>query len=246
MIFLSEYTISAENYDLDTKRFNYWCELGEKLSKGENLDSYISSLDSLDINFTPPENFELISRTNEKSGLLFSPNTEYRSSYYEGIVGSSLIGPAFESNTKDALIVYPVALEVYGMSPDYLVESELISAYGNDTINISPLIKTISNPEINNADHFIVYEFETSDAKWSEYKHCVGLALRKGNHFAFPIKILINDNGLQEKDKYIDIALRSVKYGSSVRKEWLELEEKVRKDEGVFPMKKHVRCIHKN
>ncbi|MDE6553690.1 MAG: hypothetical protein K2K98_12155 [Muribaculaceae bacterium] len=246
IILFSQVAVSAENYVPDTKRIIYWCELGEKLSKGESLENYISSLDSLDIFFTPPKNFKLIARTNEKSGVIFSPNLKYRSQYYDGIVGASLIGPAFESSSRDALILYPVAIDAFGISPDYLVESELISALSNDSINISSLIKISSNSEINNADHVIVYEFETSESQWNDYKHCVGLALRKKNHFAFPIKILLNDKGLQEKEKYIDIALKSINFGSNPKNEWIELEKKVRDDEGVFPMKKSPRCTHNN
>lgn len=67
--------------------------------------------------------------------MIFSPDPQYRSDHYDGQVGTSLLGPVFESDVKDALIVYPLAIDFIGMSPDYMMETELIAA-----INVIPSI----------------------------------------------------------------------------------------------------------
>ncbi len=226
-------------------RLVYWCEMSKgKTSNDEYIHAYRASMDSLDVAVNSPEGFQMTSDPDAESRLIFSPDPQYRSDHYDGQVGTSLLGPVFESDVKDALIVYPLAIDFIGMSPDYMMETELIAATGNDSINITPLINMLRNPDNINSDKTLVYEYEVKNPLWSDHNHCVALALRNKNHYAFPIKIFLNDEGLKNKEKYIEVALNSVRYGDQPKAEWIESENLVRPDEGVFPMKKPVKCHH--
>lgn len=221
-----------------------WFKIGEDLKGGEGLKAYEEAMDSLDIDVAAPAGFSIVRGGEHGNTMIFSPDPMYRSDCFNGVVGGSLLGPVYESDAKDALIAYPLALEMVGVSPDWLVETELFAANATDTLDITPLISVVKDAESANADWVIEYEYDVADPLWSSHRHCVALALRKKNHYAFPIKILFSDDGLKHKERYIDIALRSVRFGDNAKPEWIEKEAKVRADEGSFPMKKPFKCRH--
>lgn len=230
--------------DKDTIRFSYWYELGANMSNSKYLKDYISAMDSLDIKVIPPADFKMASVLEEGESLLFSPNPKFESQFYWGVIGWSIMGPIFESDLKDALIVYPLAIEFIGISPDSQIEKELMAANNSDSIDITQSVSILSNPNESNSDKILLYEYDIEDPRWKDYKHCVALAFRKKNHYTFPIKIFLNEDGLKKKEKHIERALKSVSYGDKPKPEWIELENMVRSDEGIFPMKKVPKCKH--
>ncbi|MDE7376970.1 MAG: hypothetical protein K2N16_08975 [Muribaculaceae bacterium] len=206
--------------------------MAEKLSGEEYMQAYTASMDSLDITVNAPAGF-----VQKDVPTIFFPSTEFVS--WEGSFGASFLGPAFESESKDALIVYPLAIDYIPqcLSPDGLVQGELICATGNESLDITNMIKVVYETGNVNADWIIEYEYDLADSKWEGPRHCVGLAIRKKNHFAFPIKIFLTDEGLKHKDEYVALALSCVKYGDQPKPEWIELEKNVRADELTFPLK---------
>lgn len=237
---------SAENNaaDLTNGRLLNWFKIGETLQGGEGLKAYEAAMDSLDVVVAAPAGFSIVRGEERGNTMVFSPDPLYQSDYFNGVVGASLLGPVYESGAKDAMIAYPLAIEMVGMSPDRLVETELFAANANDTIDITPLISVVKDVENSNADWIIEYEYDVTDPQWSSHKHCVALALRKKNHYAFPVKIFLSEDGLNQKEKYIEIALQSVRFGDNAKPEWIEKEGAVRPDEGSFPMKKPTQCHH--
>lgn len=233
----------------DNDRAKFWCEMGKDTSDGKYLDNYKAAMDTLDISMESPEGFTVFSNQDSYQWpYFFSPNEQFKPECYNGaIAGMSLYGPAYKSLSNDALILYPLFVEFNGVSPDYLIESELIAANSDESLDISGLISKISDKSVldkTNADNIIVYEYDIVNPKLCDFSHCVALAFRKKNHYAVPVKILLNNDGLKNKDKYLKVALNSVKYGNNTKPEWIEAEKAVRADEGTFPMKKTHHCHH--
>lgn len=232
----------------DNDRAKFWCEMGKVTSDGKYLDNYKAAMDSLDISVASPEGFTVYSNQSAYQWpYFFSPNEQFKSECNNGaIAGMSLYGPAYKSLSNDALILYPLCVEFNGASLDYLIESELIAANSNDALDISGMISKISDKSAldkANADNIIVYEYDITNPKLDDYSHCVALAFRKKNHYAVPVKILLNNEGLKNKDKYVRAALNSIRFGNNTKPEWEEAEKAVRDDEGTFPIKKY-KCKH--
>lgn len=228
-------------------RIQFWMSMGENISNEEYCDKYKSILDSLDIIVKFPS--ELIPYSDEayKVPFVFCPDQDYHNDPIGALVGASMYGPAFTPHSKDALILYPICVDLAGISPDYSIEQEFMCAYAKDSINITDMINVIEKNDItkvSNVDKIISYEYDIKSSKLDGFKYCVGLAFRKKNHYTMLVKILLNDESLKKKDKYTQLISNSVRYGDNPKPEWIEAEKNVRSDEGVFPMEKPIRCIH--
>lgn len=212
-----------------TEHLNYWLDMEKNLTGEEYMQAYTASMDSLDITVSEPVGFTYIDVP-----TIFVPARE--NCLWNG---ASILGPAFESESKDALIAFPLAVDAIPnyLSPDDLVQAELRDAAHNDSLDITNLIMVIEDTGEVNADWIIKYEFDVDDPKWVGPRHCVGLALRKKNHFSFPIKIFLTDEGLKHKDEYVALALSCIKYGDQPEPEWVEMEQRqARLDELHFPL----------
>lgn len=237
LVCLSVAAIDLNDDHLYRTRLDFWLDMSTAPSSEENMQTYVASMDSLDIAIDYPSDFVPCPKPN----FMFSPDTAYHAKYYNltGIVGWTLVGPIVASPANDALIVYPSGIDsMLGMSPAGLVEAEMIAAHGNEFIDITDMITVSEDTGGTNADWIMQYEYDVVTPEWGEHPHCVGLALRKKNHYALPIKILLNDEGLQHKDEYIAIALSSVRYGDQPKPEWIEEENLIRSDELKFPKEK--------
>lgn len=173
------------------------------------MEAYAQSMDTLDIRVSAPEGFAQV-----PVDMFFLPNPEYRSRYFHGYVGQSMLGPAYVSQAQDAVIVYPLSPDGFGgIVPDRLVEAEMIAGYECDSLDITDMITIINDTGDTGADWIIEYEFDTADPNWSGHPHCVGLAMRKKNHTSFLLKIFLSDEGLKHKGEYVAAALGCVRYG---------------------------------
>lgn len=240
--------INAMGQDYDPvkagERMGYWMSLCDDLKQGRNLEGYIATLDSMDIKLTAPVGFELMKVDKKDTRSFYAPDPDFNSPYFHATPpGQSILGPFLQSSANEGFIAYPLILDIYGwISPDELIEAELIGATRNDSIDITDLIKVIDNPAGTNADRVIITEYDVKDPRWSDYPHCVSIAFRKKNHYAFPVKIFLNNEGLKNKDRYITSVLNSFRYGDNPTPECIEKEKNVRTDEGHFPIKKHISC----
>lgn len=65
-----------------------------------------------------------------------------------------------------------------------------------------------------NADSVYVVDFpNVSDKMAPGYNHCIGIYLCKTGYMPIIIKSLLNDNGYQNKDKYIKLTQKAVRFG---------------------------------
>ncbi len=78
-----------------------------------------------------------------------------------------------------------------------------------------------------NADSVYVIDFpNVSDKMAPRYTHCIGLYLCKAGYLPIMVKVLLTDNGYQDKDKYITLTQKAVRFG---KKGWSYNAEKLRK-----------------
>lgn len=219
---------NAEDNGGGLGHYGYWIDLDEKLSGEEYMQAYAASMDSLDVAVAAPAGFTY---KNVPLGFVSDPN-------YPVWDGMSTLGPAFESESKEALIAFPLGVDVIpGISPDMLMQGELMNANHNDSLDITNMITIIRETGTTNADWIIRYEYEVLDPKWEGPRHCIGLALRKKNHYAVPIKVFLTDEGLKHKEEYVALALSCVQYGDKDIPECIEKEKRVRHDELKFPFR---------
>ena len=222
---------------------NFGCGVGKDMNNMTDsayMDLYAHYLKDMDIVFSAPTNFRLKEKSTDKVRI-FSPNPDYKSTKVQGLVGGGAYAPAYFSEKNDAMILYPVLINYDWVCPDYKIEGELFAAYSDDALDCTPYVHRFQgnglSPETN-VDWIIMYEFENPVAVDSVYTHCVGIALRKRNHFAMPIKLLLTEEGLKNKEQYIKSVLGSVKYGDNTQPEWIEAENAVNWEEGRFPLKR--------
>lgn len=79
-----------------------------------------------------------------------------------------------------------------------------------------------------NADSVYVIDFpNVSDKMAPGYNHCIGIYLCKAGYFPIMVKCLLNDKGYQEKEKYIAITQKAVRFGT---KGWSYNADKLRKE----------------
>ncbi len=248
LILVCPISLSAVENDIHIKRLANWSKIyDESFIKNHGyVNVYTNILDSLDISFHAPDKFNLISDKEIGRSILVFPNENFKSKYYYGIVGAMQYGPVFESENNDALILFPLMIDLQGVSQEFQIEQELIAAYGDDDIDVTPLIARHSRQDIpgdTNADSLTVYEYEILSPPIGDYRHCVALALRRYAHFPLFVKLLLNDSGKEQITEYIKIALGCVRYGNLQNAEMLEEEKKVG-EEGKFPLKKYPKCKH--
>ena len=226
---------------------NFWVDFRGGLFEGASqindndyMELYVKYLDDLDISFSYPSSFHLTSIKTEKP-YFFCPNPDFKSPFFYGYVGGGAYAPPYESESGEALILYPLLIDFNHVCPDDVIESELICAYSNDGLDCTNLVNRIKGDNISestNVDQVILYDFKIPVPVESKFTHCVGIALRKRNHYAMPIKLLLTDEGLQDRDRYVDIVLNSIRYGDEAKPEWIDAEGVFNWEEGKFPLKR--------
>lgn len=243
--FFFQVSLADINKEIDLETFKGGVGIApSSISEEEYMHIYTKYLESLDILFSPPEDFHLKEREN-RTIFTFCPDEDFRSPYYIMNVGLGAYTPPYFSQNEDALIIYPLACSYGDVCNEGVVEAELIASYSNDKLDCTNLISFFEGQDIpgsTNADKILIYNLNTSKSNHPEYSQCLAIALRKKNHFAMQIKILLTDEGYKNKYHYMNVALNTIKYGDNSLPECVEMEKKV-KDEGIFPKKKRIRTV---
>lgn len=217
--------------------------LDEVFAKSENPDEFVQPyteyLRQRDIFFSQPKGFTL-SDTVYHRPYRFIPNNKHVSKFYT-TNGVSCYTPPFYSIDGNALLIFPIMVNT--VSSDFLVEDEFMAAFDDNNVDCTDKIVCIEDEGIklrSNIDRIYRYEYDFIPEQNLNYKHCVGLVMRKKNHVSFPIKLLMTDEGLKNKDNYIQVALDCVKYGDSSDKFCEEEENAIKKirKEWEFPLKR--------
>ncbi|MDE6795923.1 MAG: hypothetical protein K2J63_11550 [Muribaculaceae bacterium] len=217
--------------------------LDDVLAKSDNPDEFVQPyteyLRRRDIFFSQPNGFTL-SDTVYHSPYRFIPNNKHVSKYYT-TNGVSCCTPPYYSVEGDAILLFPI--NIGSISSDLLIEDKFMAVYDDCDINCTDKVLCIEDDKIRlicKIDRIYRYEYEFIPDNNPEYKHCIGIVMRKKDHASFPIKLLLTDEGLKNKDKYIKIALDCIKYGDAPDQfcEEEEISLKKLRKEGTFPLKR--------
>lgn len=143
----------------------------------------------------------------------FGPESYY---HYRGAVG-------MQSPDGHAVFVYPALMlgldEVteLGWLPEIVVE--LSDVYGCNEDNIRPNVEIIADKDMSayaGADTAAIYHIDfkmTGIDFMDKYNHCVSVGLRKVGHPGLLLRIMLDDEGYKDKDKYLRLLLDSISYG---------------------------------
>lgn len=186
-----------------------------KLTLDSYAELYRKYLENLDIYMIPPDGF-VMSGGKIASPVLLCTNSHFKPSGVNGYIGS-LYTPPYRNADKDAVLLYPLIIEVEDVVIEEKARIELIAANSNDDFDCTDLIRHIddtANLRQTNADEVYMFEYNLPDPFEGEYRHCIGLWLRKDNHYAVQIKLLLNDEGEKKKNEYIQKVLKSIRFGN--------------------------------
>lgn len=214
-----------------------------EMSNVQRMKIYKEYLKQLNICLNDPDGFIMTEQECEGpcNTFFFVPNESFHSNYFRTpLIGTSICLPPYKSSDGNAILLYPIIGFGSPVFPDYQIEAELIASNANDQLDCSNLIKYINECDlenVTNAQKVEIYEFNIVKPIDKEFQHCVGIALRKKDNYTIMMKLVLNDNGINNKDSYIKSAIRSVKYGEHPTFECIELEKKV-SSEGIYPKKK--------
>ena len=183
------------------------------------FDSYSEEIGIVDTYLYQPKNFTSI------NVWPYSRSMYFRSSSFppyalESISDTHPIG--LISFDKHAVILYPfVALNdgINTLCNDDIVEKELRSVNRNINLDVKPLVDIIALEDMSqysNADTVAIYTLDLSPIGidyMDKYNKCIGVYMRKYGHPALILKIMLDDEGYADKDKYIRTLFDNVRYG---------------------------------
>lgn len=186
-------------------------------SADSNFESYRESLSQQDIAINRPEGYGTINMS-EPTRRDFFQTIGFRCShpnlYY--IVG-------LQSPDGNAAFLYPsIALNVERSTIEggiHSIDAELRSAHRNTNLDVCPLVDVIVHDNMSqyaNADTVAIYHFELDKVGvdyMNKYNHCIGVYLRKYAHPGLLLKIMLNDEGYANRDKYLRELFANVKMG---------------------------------
>lgn len=213
--------------------------LANSVSNEAFIAQYSDFLKNCDIFISQPKGFNIVDSV-YKTPYRFTPNKHHISKYYS-TNGVSNYAPPYHSEDNEALLLFP--LRVASLRCDIQIEDELMAALDDNNIDCTNFVSYVEDEKILkccNADRIYYYEYDISPDDNKDFTHCIGLGMRKKNHPSFMIKLLLTDDGVKHKQKYIRDVLGCVRYGDVSYKIYEEEEKKLEKygDEGKFPIKR--------
>lgn len=204
--------------------------------------AYVNELASCDIAITRPENFHSI----EMRGRKYINEFIAKDWSTSGISVAEISPVALESDNNDVVFVFPTCVlpQKLDLKSEFvpmaemvksgrLIEAELRHNLRDMKLDVTPLISVIANEDMSayaNADTAVIYEFDFHRPLLDQYRHCVGIYLRKYAHTPLLLKIALNDAGYADKEKYIRILLDNISYGDNSCPELVECEKLLAKD----------------
>lgn len=185
---------------------------------GMEFDKYHDYLQKEDVTVTVPDGYSEINmdaQSRDQFFTSFGPEPYY---HYRGAVG-------LQSPDKHAVFVYPALMSgaddvtELGWLPE--IALELTDIYGRNEDNFRSNIEIISGKDLKayaNADTVAIYhiDFKVTGINFMDkYNHCVSVGLRKAGHPGLLLRIMLDDEGYKEKDKYLRRLLDSISYGDN-------------------------------
>lgn len=174
-----------------------------------------------DVYISEPEGFRLADTTNfvkdlnlPYGGLMFTLRDSVDGDP-DRVILTNRESKYFISPNNDYLLVHPSLDFTYIGSAKGFANYELGMLLDQDP---APLIKEIPNDSIAiycNADKGYFYDVTLIKPKFKCFTHIVGISLDKYGHPTAGLKVLLTNDGLKYKDKYIKALVGSFKYGNN-------------------------------
>lgn len=201
----------------------------------ELFNSYSNELSELDIIVSKPDSYRSVRMGAESRNCFFRDNGD-------GIF--YCVG--LQSHDDNAVILLPTMFLNFGvqsLQQAYHIENELRRYNCNDTLDINPLIEIVAQNDMSkfsNADTAVVYSFDLDSPYipyMNRYNHCVGVYLRKYGHPSMMVKLLLNDEGLKDKERYMRQMLDGIHFGDMTTP-LTPYEKTISSNDLEFPAKK--------
>lgn len=207
---------------------------------GKSFNDYVGELKYYDVFLNLPQNFKPIDiRGREQTRPFSNPEYGNRAWHYWEDYAAAII----EANNENAAVILPIVSPMAAI-PDVERAEEIATDLrinaGNWDLDIDPLIDIIALDDMSryaSADTVAIYEFDFKKNYLDRYAHCVGIYLRKANHPALPVRLVLSDEGYKNKAGYIQMVLDNIRYGNHPAEVLENAERYVSGTEYVFPGK---------
>lgn len=149
------------------------------------------------------------------------------------------IGAIVEDDSCKVAICYPqIQIDVPGKSDPYYIwgvrgsrgiESDLRMIYDDMHLDVRPMVRIIAEEDMSgyaNADTVALYEFDLGRNRFMDtYTQGVGIYLRKKDHPAMLLRLMLTSSSVKEKDRYIREVLDNIRFGDNPSDTFVELEK---------------------
>ena len=176
------------------------------------FEQYCKDLNMLDVYINKPEGMREIDMR-ERSQLDKSINPAYP-------IDDDVYPVAIETADARAAFLFPKI--DFGSRKQIIrkgrtVEDELRFNNKDLALDVRPLIEVVAKEDMSeyaDADTAVIYNLEAEFLNpFIDYRHFVGVYLRKYGHPAMLLKFAMTDEGLKHKDEYLRLLLDNVRFG---------------------------------
>lgn len=177
---------------------------------------YANDLNEYDTKISIPDNFEPVDLRASSFYINSSPcfpNTP-----------QSIYPLGLQNLDKSVMMLFPTLY--FDMGNETLrrgteIEKEIRADFKECDLDINPYVSIYNvkgKKDFANADTIAIYEISPKNcsALYADtYPYCVGIYLRKADHPALLLKLLLNNDTYKDKEEYIRLFLDNVKYGKT-------------------------------
>lgn len=178
------------------------------------FNEYANDLKEYDTDIRIPDNFEPVDLRSESFYISSSPcfpNTP-QSTYPLGL----------QNQDKSVMMLFPMIY--FDMGNETLrrgaeIEKEIRADFKDCELDVNSYVSIYNVKGLNNfanAATVAIYEINPKNCSAlyaDSYPYCIGLYLRKADHPALLLKLLLNKETYEDKDKYIRLFLDNINYG---------------------------------
>lgn len=179
---------------------------------------YINDAADNDVTIKIPDGFKARKLDGDKE-LVINPGFHTRLQLPNGSIGW-IYQIILESADGNCAILMPIAFFKPGTvtALGSHVKNEIKASQNDIHCDLKKHLNLITGPDMSRysmADTAAVYPLNMSTPYLGKYNNCTGVYLRKFAHPAMIIKILMTDEGLAHKEKYLKTLFDSITYGNT-------------------------------
>ena len=203
---------------------------------------YAIDLSEFDINVTKPDDYRSLEMNAMSRSSFFNSIGHHNLTYQIGL----------QSPDEKAVFLYPLVMLNFGvqtLQQGYNIADELRWYNCDENLDVSSMINVIAEKDMSQyayADTAVIYEFKLDSpymAYMNRYNHCIGVYLRKYGHPAMLLKLLLDDEGYIDKDKFLSQMLNNIHFGNK-KTELEKFESKIEHSDLDFSYKGIHSCMH--